>query len=480
MKSFIYIICAFILSLKTQGQTTSLNVSFIDVNKIRADIENYVNKEINTWQLQGKFESVDDYTKRVTAISRQNKINELTNNRINEIASTIVHLGIDTYEYDPNNEIYKIGFIGLPPIYIKVPNKFGEATSFEKSIHSISFSNLNYTLTDQGFALLSLSIYNPLNNKTYRYNNQDNFTFGKNTIEVEYDPVTINIGEFKSNVVEQNINTKLDKEVLVDNNIPRTGLTKPDAFAVIIGNSVYEKTTGVKYASRDAQIVRQYLINVLGYKEGNIFYKENATKGYFEEMFGTQNDYRARLHNSIIPGKSDIFIYYSGHGAPGLRDKKGYFVPVECDPLYVELTGYSQELLIDNLSKLESKSVTLIIEACFSGANILDNISPIVPEVSEPIYKIENGVMLSSSKANQVSSWYNEMHHGMFTYFFLKGLQDIKRSDKNKDNSLTFQELFEYISDNVDGVPYFARKLHNVEQNPTLQGNSNLTILSGY
>jgi hypothetical protein len=479
MKRIAIIAIGTLVSILAFSQEVSISLTYVDVNMIRSEIEAYVNEEIVKWQQQGKFESSEDYKNRVSTLKRQEKINELTYSRLNSIASKVINLSVDNIEYDPDNEVYKISFVGLPAIYIKIPKSNNEASNFEKNLSKLIFSNPTYTLTDQGFAILGLNIINPTNRKIYKYNYQDNLSFGRNIVEAEYDPVNINIGEFKPNTTEQQNRLIIEKEILVDYNIPKTTLVNPNAFAVIVGNSAYEKTGSVKYAVKDAQTIYKYLVNVLGFQEGNIFYKENANKGFFEEIFGSQNNYKGRLFNSLKePSKSEIFIYYSGHGAPGLRDKKGYFVPIECDPIYVELTGYSQELLIDNLSKIQAKSVTLILDACFSGANILDNISSIFPEVSEPIYKIENGVMLSSSKANQVSSWYDEMQHGLFTYFFLKGIRDTKKSDKNSDGILTYQELFEYISDNSEGVPYFARKLNNVEQYPTIQGNaSNHTLL---
>jgi hypothetical protein len=449
-----------------------------DILNITNEIEIYVNEEINKWQVRGKYENSLDYQERVTPINRQKNIDKITKIKINNVASKKINIAIRKSEYDPDNEVFKLTIRSLPPIFVKVSTKNNEASSFEDNISSLKFSDTEFTLTKEGFALLSANITNPTNGKTYIYNYQDNLAFGKSIVEIDYAPVSIKVGEYKTNVEELGKQFKMENDILIDYNIPKIGKPKPNAFAVIIGNSNYEKTSSVKYAIKDAQTIKKYLINVFGFMVGNIFYKENANKGFFEEMFGSQNDYRGRLYNNIkIPSNSEIFVYYSGHGAPGLRDKKGYFVPVESDPLYVELTGYSQELLINNLAKLQVKSITLVFDACFSGADILDNVSSIFPEVTDPIYKIEDGVMISASKANQVSTWYDEMQHGLFTYFFLKGLKEAANSDKNKDGLLTYEELFEYISNNSEGVPYFARKLHNVEQNPTIQGNIKNQIL---
>ena len=153
---------------------------------------------------------------------------------------------------------------------------------------------------------------------------------------------------------------------------------------------------------------------------------------------------------------------------------------MDCDPQYVEQGGYSLDLFYANLAKLQAKSITVVTDACFSGAEIFKNISPIVISVSNPIALTENCVVLTSSTNTQVSSWYNEKQHGMFTYFFLKALQDKDKSDKNKDGKLSFQEIYEYVSDKTEGVPYYARKIHNVVQVPTIQGTGVNNVLIEY
>ncbi|MBI5193348.1 MAG: caspase family protein [Nitrospirae bacterium] len=265
----------------------------------------------------------------------------------------------------------------------------------------------------------------------------------------------------------------------IDTNIPVTRNENKNAIAVIIGNSNYQKTKKVDYSINDAQTIKKYLINVFGYKEDNIFYIENASKTDFEVLFGNKDSYQGKLYNAVKEGKSDVFVYYSGHGAPGLKDKKGYFVPVEADPQYLELSGYPADVFYQNLSHIPSRSTTVVLDACFSGTTIFDNISPIAITIDNPVINLKNGVVLSSSSGNQVSTWYNDKNHGMFTYFFLKAIKD-KVADKNRDNNLTFEEIYQYITDKTEGVPFYARRVHGVEQNPTIEGNYQGKVLVSY
>ena len=281
--------------------------------------------------------------------------------------------------------------------------------------------------------------------------------------------------------VENNRNLENSKILTIDihEEIPEAGEENRDAIAVVMGNSFYKKTKNVDFAINDALAMRTYLIKTLGYKDGNIFYIENATQSDFMTYFGVKGNYKGKLFNAVKKNKSDVFIYYSGHGAPGLKDQKGYFVPVECDPQYVELGGYPLETFYENLAEIPAKSFTVILDACFSGADIFENISPIVIQVKNPVMKLNHGIVLASSSGNQVSSWYNEKQHGMFTYFFLKGIHN-KNGDLNKDGQLTYEELYKFISDESEGVPYYARRLHGVEQNPTLQGNESKRVFVKY
>lgn len=264
----------------------------------------------------------------------------------------------------------------------------------------------------------------------------------------------------------------------VDKNIPKTATVNKNAVAVVIGNRDYKKTKDVQYAINDSRAIKKYLVEAMGFKEGNILYIENATRNDFEVMFGSKSNPQGKLFNAIRPGESDVFVFYSGHGAPDLKEYTGYFVPVDSDPNYVEISGYSTKVFFNNLSAMNAKSVTVVMDACFSGTEILENISPVGIK-SKEFDDVKNGVMLSSSAGTQVSSWYVEKNHGMFTYFFLKAIQD-GNADYDGDGVLRASEIYQYVADKSDGVPYYARLYRNVEQTPTIQGDQKDLILVQY
>ena len=67
------------------------------------------------------------------------------------------------------------------------------------------------------------------------------------------------------------------------------------------------------------------------------------------------------------------------------------------------------------------------------------------------------------------------MLFGLVTYYFLKGLQG--EADLDSNGRLIVSELKSYIDDNV---PYMARKLSNMIQEPQLMTDDDSRVLVAY
>lgn len=252
---------------------------------------------------------------------------------------------------------------------------------------------------------------------------------------------------------------------------PVTNLHNPDALAVVIGISKYESIHSVDYAKNDAEAVRKYLVNTLGFEERRIksFYDEQATFTKLRAYLETH------LRNMVKPGVSDVFIFYSGHGIP--ENNEAYFAPYDLDPYAVKTSGYAVNELYRQLAEMNVRSVTVVIDACFSGISegnmpVIKSASPVFLEVSNPILRAKNGVVFTSSTGKQISSWYPKKRHGLFTYYFLSGLRG--GADLDNDGQITVNELERYIGRNV---PEQARILHNREQTPEVVGNKDAVLV---
>ena len=82
-------------------------------------------------------------------------------------------------------------------------------------------------------------------------------------------------------------------------------------FSVLVSGlcAITINIPSVDFAVRDAEYFKEYLIQTIGYRPGNIFYYTNATQANMKVAFN-------KLKNAVKKGKSDVFVYYSGHGAP--------------------------------------------------------------------------------------------------------------------------------------------------------------------
>lgn len=141
------------------------------------------------------------------------------------------------------------------------------------------------------------------------------------------------------------------------------------AVAVIVGNKDYAgRIPDVEFAINDADAFKSFVLEVLGYDAENIIDLRDATQAQMLSAFGNERSHEGDLWRFLDPkGRSDVVVFYSGHGVPGLKDKRGYLLPVNANPNSPEINGYPVDLLFANLNKLKAKSISVFLDACFSG-----------------------------------------------------------------------------------------------------------------
>ena len=277
----------------------------------------------------------------------------------------------------------------------------------------------------------------------------------------------------------------VDVVVDVDKDIPKGKAKRPDGIAVIIGNGRYSRyghgIPDVAYAVRDAAYMKRYVVETLGFDEKNVIYEQDVTQGSLATIFGTGNNYRGKLYNYVKAGKSDVFVYYTGHGAPDPAGKGAFLVPVDANVDYIASNGYPLDTFYKNLGKVREKigkgRMTVILDACFSGDSgggvLFRNISPAMIKTASPVGNLEEAVIFTSAGESEVSQWYPDKRHSLFTYFFMKGLQG--DADRNNNKTITVGEMRDYLKENV---PYLARRLGGREQNPVIVGEESLELVS--
>lgn len=226
----------------------------------------------------------------------------------------------------------------------------------------------------------------------------------------------------------------------VDKNIPTSNSVNDKTFAVIIANENYQNTADVPYAINDGGVFRNYCEKTLGIPSRNIHYISNATLNNIQgEVNWLENVLRS------YEGQAKAIFYYAGHGIPDESSKDSYLLPVDGIGSNVR-TGYKLDNLYATLGALPSKSITVFLDACFSGANRDgDMINPnqrgvvIRANTSAPS---GNMVVFSAAQGYETAMPLTEESHGMFTYYILKKLQET-------GGDVTFEELSTYVQRNV-------------------------------
>lgn len=442
---------------------------FVNIEK---KVTDYVNEKMRTWIQKGEFENTKEYQKRYN--NRDKQVKAYTDEAIQHFMQEhIRRVNFSDYSvstYDADSESFKITIDKIGDIILNVPRANDKAQKFKQYSERLRFKNPQFTIQNNNWVLTNLDVVQ--GREVYRYDITQNSSYNPNDVfAVNWEEKNIKLSTTNPMQQTSSIGKIIDsdKDYNIEYNLPESKQVRPDDIAIVIGNTHYNNISAwVDYATNDAKSVKNYLINVLGFRAGNVIVLENATKGQLEQYFGTVTNHKGKLYNLVKPRVSNVFVFYAGHGAPGRENAEPYIFPVDGDPTSTEITGYSLQTFYSNLGKLDVPHITVVIDACFSGTEFLTGLSGV--RIKSKNANQENIIVLASSKAEQYSCWYDDKKHGLFTYLFLKSLHDYENTDKNGDKQLTYREIYQYITEFDGGLSYYARRLHSNDQSPQLQG----------
>lgn len=225
----------------------------------------------------------------------------------------------------------------------------------------------------------------------------------------------------------------------IDVNIPVSTTISEKTFVVVIANENYRREAMVPHAHNDGAVFAEYCKKTIGIPEKNIQIFNDASL----------NDIRQSINWLVqivkaYNGEAKIIFYYAGHGIPDETDKSAYLLPVDGFGSDVE-TAYSLSKLYDTLGGLNTKSVLVLLDACFSGTKREGDMMAMSRGVAIKVEKGSpkgNTVVLSAAQGDETAYPYEEQKHGMFTYFLLKKLQLEK-------GNVTLGDLYEYVREQV-------------------------------
>lgn len=275
----------------------------------------------------------------------------------------------------------------------------------------------------------------------------------------------------KSNYVSSLQVTDLDS-------LPDEVAVRPYSVAVIMGVEQYDFIPVAPYAAHDAELVSRYFKALLGVDRVIVHKNKEVSGFFFENLFNAEEGELSRI---IEKGKTDLFVYYSGHGVSAADGKDVYMLPADSKLRLIEKQGYSLNSLFEQLDKLPTKSTTVFIDACFSGLGKFSQTgSPlnlmqtkgvkVKPLLFQPWLRNPNFRVFTSSATNQASLVLDEARTGLFTYFLAMGLRG--RADMNQDGHVTADELYRYIYSNVSEN---SKKIYQ-EQTPCFYGDGSFVL----
>ena len=254
-----------------------------------------------------------------------------------------------------------------------------------------------------------------------------------------------------------------------------------NAIAIVIGAEVYQDKAiaPAPYAARDAEVMSEYFRKSLSIKDVRTYTDGQATRSELKRLFDPQ---RGSLVYSVVPGQTDLYVYYSGHGVPMTMpdgSKDVFLIPYDVGKDWISEDGYSLNKLYRELASLNAKSVTVILDACFSGSSrtsevyesqsianqkfvIVDETEMEQPWLNNPSFRV-----FTSSRGDQTSQANDRTRSGRFTYYLAVGLQG--DADKDGNGKIMMSELVEFVTSNVD-------KETSGQQTPQFNGNSDFVV----
>lgn len=226
-------------------------------------------------------------------------------------------------------------------------------------------------------------------------------------------------------------------------------------WAVVIGISQYKTVRSLKYADKDASAFRDYLTKNVGVLPDHMTFliNEEATLFNLKRSLGTELKRKAGPKDTVI-------IYYAGHGAPepdaSSPDGDGlekYLIPYDADPQDLYTTGLPMREVETIFHRLSAERVIFITDSCYSGATAGRTFSTAARRANlsdgflTRLSKGKGRVVLTASRAGEISEERDDLGHGVFTYYLLEGLNG--KADVDGDSIVTVDEAYSYLSIHV-------------------------------
>jgi hypothetical protein len=244
-----------------------------------------------------------------------------------------------------------------------------------------------------------------------------------------------------------------------------------NAIALIIGVANYSRAPAATFADNDANVFSDYAHRALGVPRSNIKVLTNDKASLVDTKVAVKRWLRGRIEE----GKTDVHVFFAGHGLASPDGKDLYLLPSDGAPSLLEETSLLRNELFEVIGNAKPKSATIFLDTCYSGLGrgketLLASARGIVITAKQK--SIPDGfTVLSAASGQQISSGLDEAKHGLFSYYLMKGMEG--GADANKDKKITAGELHAYLGRKVKKQ---AIRLGR-NQTPELQGDADRVLV---
>ena len=286
--------------------------------------------------------------------------------------------------------------------------------------------------------------------------------------------LTTDTRAYRLSVVDE-FGQKTNAEITVEHAVtqyPRKLKPKanPNAVALIIGIEAYSRLPQAQYAASDASHFYDYASQSMGIPFHKIKLLTDTKANRIDLLLAM----RSWMKTEIVNGKSDVYIFFAGHG---LASTDGSKIHLLTSDSHLDLLDETSILRNDLIASAKgAKTITMFLDTCYSGGTrtnevLLADARPIaiVPDKNA---LPSNVTILAAASGAQLSSTYEAAQQGLFSYWLMKGLEG--DADANNDKKITTSELHEYVSRQVRSMA----QRRNRQQDPQLIGDSTRVLVS--
>ncbi|MBD2093571.1 caspase family protein [Trichocoleus sp. FACHB-591] len=227
-------------------------------------------------------------------------------------------------------------------------------------------------------------------------------------------------------------------------------------WAIAIGINQYDNLQPLSYAKRDAEAVRDFCLQDVGFEkvyyfsdDSPLLETDSGPHLRSQPTFGTLSRFlRVRFEQPFLYPGDNFWFFFAGHGKRH-RDRD-YLMPLDADPGNIEGTAIPLHYVTERLRRCGADNVILLLDACRNEGD--RDGQGIGIETQQGV------VTLFACSPNERSYEIDELQQGVFTHALLQGLRI-----QGEGNCATVERLYQHLRYQV---PELNRRYQKPRQTP--------------